>query len=346
MTMLFTDSFDHYTINEMQRKWELVESTSTTSIQASGGRRGGGCWRASSSSGVRKNLGAGAATMIVGFAFKVDALSDAATDFVQFLESGVVHMALRVNSNGSFDVYRGTSLLATSAAGVLSAGAWQYLEFKATIHDTAGSYYVHVDGVAVLSNIGSPSTLDTRNVGTSGLVNQVFIGGVTARIYEFDDLVILDTAGSRNNNFLGDIRVDCYRPNGNGNSSQFVGSDSNSTDNYLLVDDTTPDDDATYVESGTVGDKDLYAFPAMSHTPASIFAVQALACLKKDDAGSRSACLQTRSGGTDYSGSNVALSDSFMYLRELRETDPGGASPDFWHKATFEAAEFGIKVVA
>ena len=46
-----------------------------------------------------------------------------------------------------------------------------------------------------------------------------------------------------------DARVDYLPVNGNGYSSQFVGSDSDSVDNYALLSEVTPDDDATYVQS-------------------------------------------------------------------------------------------------
>jgi hypothetical protein len=188
---------------------------------------------------------------------------------------------------------------------------------------------------------------DTKNT-ANATANGVRLGtsaSTPGADWDFDDLYICDGAGSTNNNFLGDCRVDAFAANGNGNSSQLTGSDGNSTDNYLLVDDaTTIDDDTTYVEHATVGNKDTYACANMSHTPTSIFGVQVCANAKKDDAGAKSLCTVTRSGGADTDGATQALSTSYTYYREILEQDPNG--PIAWTATNFNAAEFGIKVAA
>ena len=74
-----------------------------------------------------------------------------------------------------------------------------------------------------------------------GQSDSVGPNGATTANYDYDDLYICDgttVPGEPVNDFLGDVRVDTLYPNGNGNSSQWVGQDANSTDNYLNVDDT------------------------------------------------------------------------------------------------------------
>lgn len=161
---------------------------------------------------------------------------------------------------------------------------------------------------------------------------------------DFEDLYICDGSGSINNDFLGDMRVDCYLPNGNGNSSQLVGSDSNSTDNYQLVDETSQNGDSDYVQSSTVNNKDTYAVADMSHTPANIFGTQLNMIAKKDDSGTRSICSVCRSGGTDYDGDTQALGTTYVDYRQIRETDPATSSA--WTRSNLNSAEFGVKVAA
>jgi hypothetical protein len=261
-----------------------------------------------------------------------------ALNLLEFLETATLHVALRLNTDMSVSVLRSNTALATSAAGVVPTSGYCYVELKALINDTTGTYEVRINGANVLSGTGA----DTRN-GATGVITGVSI--LFARNGQiFDDFYICDSAGSVNNDFLGDRRVDVYFPNGNGNSSQMVGSDANSTDNYLLVDDTNPNDDTDYVQSDVLNNKDTYTFQNMSHTPASISGVMTLANAKKDDAGSRSIAMVTRSGGTDYDGSTQALSTSYIYYKQILETDPGTSSA--WTQSGFNSAEFGPKVAA
>lgn len=347
MTMLFCDSFDHYTTAaEITRKWSSWNSSTSLTCPQTGGRRNGGYLSCGNGSNeVRLNLQVGLATMIVGCAVYTSLLSNSGTPFLAFEESGVLHMSLRYQANGSIAVYRGTTLLVNSAAAVINQDTWHYVEFKATIHDTTGSYEVRVDGTPVLIVSGSPSAVDTRNAGTAGLVDTIMLNGHTASVDRFDDLYINSTAGSRNFGFLGDLRVDCLRPNGAGNSSQFSNNGgSPSIANYLQVDDATPDDGTTYAETATINNIDTYAFPALTHTPISIFAVQVSACAAKSDAGSRGLNIVTRRSSTNYHGSSYQLSDSYRYIRELRESDPSAASPNDWTAAAISAAEWGVRV--
>jgi hypothetical protein len=212
------------------------------------------------------------------------------------------------------------------------------LEFKGTINDTTGTYEVRVNGANVVSGSGA----DTRNGGT-GVISSVAL--IFARSGElWCDIVICDGGGSSNNDFLGDRRVDCFFPSGNGNSSQLIGSDGNSVDNYLLVDESAPNGDTDYVQSGTSGDKDTYNFPNMSHTPSSINGIQICMNAKKDDSGTRSISSVIRSGGTDTNGTTQALSTSYAYYLQISETDPNTSAA--WTKAGFDAAEFGQRVAA
>ena len=161
-----------------------------------------------------------------------------------------------------------------------------------------------------------------------------------------DDLYICDSSGSRNYDFLGDVRIDALLPSGNGNSSAFTGSDGNSTDNYALVDESAPNSDTDYVESSNVSDVDTYAFPDLSHSPVSIAAVQICATAKKSDAGARSLACVTRSNSTDTAGATQSLSTSYACMLEVVESDVTAGSPLDWQTANLNAAQFGVKVAA
>lgn len=344
MTMLFCDSFDHYASAQIEQKWDYNQNVGNVTIQSSAGRRGGGALRINSGVELHKLIPSQPSELIVGFAFKTDALT---CDYAwQFREGATNHVRFSIGASGQINVYRDTTLLMSSANGIIATGTYYYIEVRAKIHDTAGEVEVRVDGAVVIDNSGSPAALDSRN-GGSGIISAVVLLGEIGQAHHYDDLVILDRTGTRNNWFLGDVRIDALLPAGNGNSSQFDGSDGNSTDNYLLVDDASTDSDSTYVESSTVGEIDTYAFGNLSHTPAQIHAVQIAAHTKKADAGTRRVSLVTRRSGTNYIESDErAVASDYRFLRQIRETDPSAASPNDWTKTAVDAAEFGIEVAA
>lgn len=339
MTLLFCDSFDHYATADILNKWTAFESSGTGQAIGSGnGRRSGNAWTSSNTlRGLLKAVAGSPSTLIVGGAFYLPSLPSTVA-ILGLWEGATIHVQLRVKADGAVEVTRNTTVLGTSSAGVISAATYVYVELKATINDSTGSYEVRVNGANVLSGTGA----DTRNGGT-GVITQVNVNAAIANI-RVDDFYICNTSGSANNDFLGDVRVDAYLPNGNGNSSQMTGSDADSTDNYLLVDDSAPDGDSTYVQSSTAGHKDTYTFADMSHTPSTIHGVQVNMIAKKDDAGARSIASVVRSGGTDTDGTTQALSTSYLDYMQIIEQDPNTSAA--WTKTGFNAAEFGHTVAA
>lgn len=345
MALLFCDSFDHYATAQIGLKW--TEPSSALTINTTNGRRSTRSLRSTNSSTqyLRKTLGTNAATLVIGFAIKLTG-SLTAGYLICFADSGTAQMNLFVNADGTISVRRGTTNLATSAASLNLAGAYQYLEFK-VVHSATGSYEVRLNGANILSASGVDTTSTANNysnhIAVLGRV-ETSLSGFACTTTDIDDLYVLDGTGSANNDFLGDRRVDCYFPNGNGNSSQLSGSDGNSTDNYLLVSETTPDDDTSYVQSATVSQKDTYATANMSHTPSAINGVQVNMYARKDDAGLRSIASVTRSGGADTDGATRALSSGYQYHSQIIESDPNTAAA--WTQSGYNNAEFGVKVAA
>ena len=338
MALVFVDSFDHYATADILDKWTADAGSGSAAI-TSAGRFGSRLTCASSATAVNGvNLTvASLATYVVGFAFKYSSLLSGDLIFAAFLDSGTSHIDLRLTNVGQIKLTRnGTAL--TTGATVLAADTWYYLELKFTISDT-GTYEFKINGVAEFSS----GSADTRN-GANASVNTIQLrgGALSTQTMSFDDLYVLDTTGGApTNDFLGDIRVEALQASGNGNSSQFDGSDGNSTDNYLLVDETTPDSDTTYVESPDVGDKDTYAFDDVTPSTGTVYGVQILPFCRKTDAGARSICSVARLSGTETDSSDKVLSTSYTYMPDIRETKPGGG---VWTITDVNNAEFGQKV--
>lgn len=340
MALRLIDSFDHYATAQLARKWTLADGCT---VSAGNGRRGTASLRipSANNNNVWKGFDA-QATWIVGYSLRVAALSGSGNPVIEIQDGASAQVEVRLAPDGSLRVTRNATLLSATSSGVIAVGATNYLEFKVTINNS-GSYELRINGATVTSGSGV-DTQATSNA-TASLVR---IGSGNAGSgwtnLDIDDLYICDGSGSTNNDFLGDVRVDCYLPNGNGNSSQLVGSDSNSTDNYLLVDEAAVNDDTDYVQSSTVTEKDTYSFGNMTHTPSSIYGVQINMQATKTDAGARSIQSVIRSGGSDTDGVALALASSYLNHMQIAETDPNTAAA--WSQSGFDAAEFGVKVAA
>lgn len=333
--ILFMDGFDHYATADMPKKWTTA---SNVTIVSSGGRRNGGyCSQTSSAAILHKVLPTSYATLIMGFAFQRNT-TQASVSVASFLDGATEHLSIKITPvTFTLSVYRGATLLATGTTSIVP-GTWYYLEFKATIHDTTGSYTLRLNGVTELTASG----IDTRNGGNSSANiinlshnNSVNFGGI------YDDFYCCDTSGSTNNDFLGDCRIDTLYPTGAGNYTQFTPS---AGANWTTVDETAPNT-TDYNDGLTIGDRDSYGMGNLAAvTSQTIYGVQVNAAVLKDDAGTKSMSTMVRSGTTDADGVSVVLGTSQLYVSQVFETNPNGAVA--WTETTVNAMEAGVRVTA
>lgn len=279
-------------------------------------------------------------SLVLGCAFRSTGVLDNTASFISLREGSVVHLALRATALGAIEVYRGTTLLATSAPCGMDAGLWRYVEIKCVITDVTGSFQVRVDEQLVLNL----SSQDTRNGGASGVIDNILFTKPGGSNGVFDDFYLLDLTGSAPfNDFLGDKVVLMGLPNGNGDSSQWVGSDGNSTDNYLLIDDPTASM-SDYIAASVSGNTDLSTMTDVS-TAYAILAYQQLTQAAKSDAGTSPIVVPITKGqsGTIRSEAALpALSTTAQYFASaIRTTDPDGNALT---PARINAMQLGVKI--
>lgn len=248
------------------------------------------------------------------------------------------HLTFRVVGTNLLEVRRGTTggtLLATGAT-VITNG-WHILEFRATIADAGGVFQARLDG-SVSNEINFSG--DTKNAGTATTIDAfTLIEGGTA--WDFTDLAICDTTGSVNNTWFGETTVRTLSPNGNGNSSQLVGSDADSTDNYLLVDEL-PVNTSDYVGSATVSQGDTYTLTDLVGTP-TVYGIQVNCHAGKSDAGAISAKVRIRTGSTDYTSSTLTpAATGYGTISNIWEINPNTSTA--WTSTTINSLEAGIEV--
>jgi len=278
-------------------------------------------------------------TGVVGFAVYADAALPSAVPFVQFYKGATLTFELKLAKTGSIYFLRGSTFI-IGAPSTLRLKTWHYVEIKWNCVNSIGAntFQLRVDGELILN---VPTSTDCQNASTSG-VDKINIQGPCTYGY-FNDVYICDLTGSQWNDFQGDISIDVLYPDGNGTTNDFTGSDADSTDNYLHVDDATPDDDSTYSESSTVTDVDLYDFDN-SETPDTVLAVAVDCFCKMDDAGPKSGKIIAYINSSTYEGDTFSLTTGYVYETQLWELNPDDSAA--WVAADIDGAEFGVKVEA
>lgn len=222
-------------------------------------------------------------------------------------------------------------------------GSWMYIELKGTFHPSAGSVELRINGVTILVLTGvrtqsgdAPDLLIDR-----GRFN--WAGGGTT---SFDDSYMLDTTGSENNDFLGDVRVAALRPTGPGDSTQWDGGNNEYVNpdpdmpNWDRVNDATGTYANYFVETATAGDVDLYTLPDLVGANIEIFGVQVSSVSWKTDSGDTDLSMLTKADGVTYEDALTLDATPRIRTGEIQTTTPAG-NP--WTKEIVAAMQVGVK---
>lgn len=194
---------------------------------------------------------------------------------VRFLTGGANQLELRWNQPASpdddtfqFQLFRGATLLDTSARKFPTSSTtkgWIVVQFKVTVRNGVNGAYEmkgwEYDGTpfTIWSSTTGVNTADQGTDGADAIFFRPNGGGVVS--FDMDDIVIMDSTGSVNNDFTSTpLQVFGELPNSDV-SGEIDFIPSTGVNNFALVDD--PDGTPTQtdeVTSDQVGDVDLYGF--------------------------------------------------------------------------------------
>lgn len=186
----------------------------------------------------------------------------------------------------------GTSMSATviKNGAIISPGLHWWCITAVHGSSSAGHLRLYCDGT-LMAEV-APDTLSSGTYAPPSSL-RLYVGNSNASAEsgcQIGDIVVTDTA-----ELIPESRVDVLVPDGT-TTAQWVGSDGNSVDNHLLVDDAGPAlDTADYVQSDTVGALDTYTIGNLPHAPASIQAVQVAAKAAKISGSDRTMAVQLNS---------------------------------------------------
>lgn len=335
MALLWMDSFDIYgtgatgTTNMLEGVYSDV--TSISAISTTQARTGANSFRFGNATGsFRRIFGADKTEVGVGYGLYMETLPSAlnARNTLALFQdnSGVACVSLCVTTTGQIEVRTGLpsgTVVATSSP-VLVTTAWQHVEIRASIHSTTGAVEVRVNGQTVIN----ASNINTRG-SSSGITAQVRIGydsnlgGITP-IWYVDDIYAWDTAGSYNNDFIGDKKVYVILPDADTAVADWVPD--TGTTGYTQIDEIPPVS-TDYIQANTVADESEFS---MSDLPADVVSVQAIQFytkMLKTDAGPSNVQVAAVSGASSASGVDRPITTNATAYMDVFEEDPDTSAP-------------------
>jgi len=348
MSIIFMDSFDHYTTSaQMQTKgWFTVAGG--TGVPSTAQKRTGGYSMCGNG-----NLGAALLMTAVpnGTAFYVQVavyLSGAQAITIigpsgNPIDSNSYQCLVKVDATGVLSVatWPGPANIGATPAGTFRFNQWNHLQMKFVISNTVGEVEIYLNGALVL-DLANQDTLSQS--GSPATVTSLFFGSSYTQYY--DDLVVnYNDADGINDGYLGDVRVVCLLPQTDavaaGSNADFTPS--TGTDHGALVDEATPNDDTDYVSSSTLNHVDSWEFPALGYT-GDIKGVQMSLRAKKSDSGTRAIAAVTKPAATNrvHATNHYLGMTDYVYWKAIWDENP--EDTEAWEVADVDGAEFGVKV--
>jgi hypothetical protein len=279
------------------------------------------------------------ATFIHGFACNFLALpASAITCFLTLYDAtaGNQQLSLGCDSTGALGFYSAGGLPGStglsgligvkSAAGTIVPGAYNFIEFLATISSGAGVLTLRVNGTTVISFAGN------TQVTANAYANRIYWGmnGTnTAGGVNLDDFYLLDMTGvSPLNAFLGNGRIQTDGPNadsatGGLNTWAFTTPQGSDFGNFAQI----PANPADFNSSGSVGARASCKFPSLG----AIARVAFFNCWQSsqlDAAGARTIATVYRNNSVDQTGPTITPSNgSYAFSNTASVIDPNTGQP-------------------
>lgn len=275
---------------------------------------------------------------IVGIGWYTGNNANPSTDFIELFNGGIRQFSLHLRADRKLEVRRGATVIETGRI-VLPFQDWAYIEFRALIDPSVGSYEVRVDRITDMA-------ADGVNTALGGITDADTIKFNSNSNNRFDDIYVLDTVSGLWGDFLGPRAVEGLVVTGDGDTQEW--GPSAASVHRLLVDDPAATlSIADYVASASVGDDELFSFNSLEHISGEINAVAVNTVVGLEGVGSRTYRVKYRSA-TDAEGNGPTLlvdSTQSQNRQGIMERDPSG-TPDVWSLEDINSGQFGVELVS
>lgn len=251
-----------------------------------------------------------------------------------FNSAGGTHMKLRIQGlEWVAQRNTGGSAVQVAVGSPVIQDEWVYVEIRCFVANSGGRFVVRINGVTDIDYTGDTQTGATDTIHQMGNLDP-------DQFLWYDDVVVNNTAGTRNNTWPGDSHIVRMIPEAAGDSTQLAPT--GAAANWDAVNDVTPDDDTTYVSSATSGEKDLYN---LSPPPVgqSYVALRMWNRAREASTSTRQFRRVVKVAGTEYAGTDQDLTNTYAYYgADILQTSPAtGAS---WTEAELQALQGGVEI--
>lgn len=345
MTLLFMDGFDHYDGSNSNLALGQYSSVSNAALSTTQVRTGSRSVSGTSTSSCSLIHAFSALQSSVGFGFGYFFDSAPGGEIVLASlsrsdgDQTVPNITVSQLASGAIRVRRGNTAgteLGSSAPAVLSAATWNHIEVYATASNSAGAIEIRVNEVIVLTL----SSVDTVGSGTEYFASLlVSLNRLSAgNIRYIDDLYVWNSAGTLNNDFVGDRRVLTLMPNVNSATQEMTVT--GAANAYTAI--RSADGDTSYLTaSDSVPVTSEFGFEDAGDNVGAINAVQTVVLARKTEAGAATMQVSMISGADVDAGDVHSIADSYSYYEDVFETNPDTGAP--WNASTISAATFRLR---
>lgn len=315
-SLIFCDSFGHYSTAQFQRKWTIGNGGTTIIAGRSGN---GGINLGGNFYPIYKTFGPSYSTITVGFAYQTSLL-DYPTYLLQFgdVYQNIGSFGLNSIGDGRFTIGESyNNVTSPPSTFVMNVDQWYYLECQIAgsqvgVYPTI-TYTVRINGGVIMN--GSLSW--TSGLNKSPTIAQMGISptneaGTSSQI---SDLYVTDTE------FLGDITIICLYPNADGDASAWTPLVAGA--NYLMTKEHPADDDTTYIYSATAGNQELEYLDSITGPVSDILGGQFLWLARKSLPGPATIQGAIKSAGVTVNTSTwYPSANNYLYLIQPYRKSP------------------------
>lgn len=238
-----------------------------------------------------------------------------------------VQCRLNMRSDGSIRLYRTnsyqgtTTLLATSAAGLIQDSVEFTFDLEYFCDDSVGRLLLNINGAQAINFSGDTKQGSTALIDFFGFGPNNTCPFTVSHVWWRDDDVS-----------LGPCRISTCLPTSDGGTLNWTPS--TGTSHYAVVDEAQVST-ADYLSASTVGNRDILGLADLPVTPATIHQIQVKAWAQKTDVASREINLGVGSGATVSDGTGIALSTTNTLISRTLTQDPNTSAA--WGKSAIDA---------
>lgn len=336
---LFHDTPDYYNTATMSRYWNTVHADAI--VDANDGYGGGGALSASSANGyaIRYHDQSSQSSFAVGMRFKCTAAPGASKVILAVVDAaGAIQCAVVQKTTGKLAIYRGniSAQLGSDTDEDYATSTQLDIGFKGTVASAGGSVELWVGTAGDPDSWTRVIAVSNENTagGTGEFWRGLYIGMTTTTFSSHVYAGLTD--------LVHGFYVTAKYPSATG---VFTGYAANTGTVAAALDDTTPDDDTTYVACSASDAPFTVSVGTMPTTTRTILAVETIAVVENTTDGAALTytpiCVTDASGDAHvHEGTWHAMTDStYRVARQVLQVNPDTNLP--WTVDELNDAEFG-----